>query len=164
MKTPTRKILVTAGGLLILSIIILAVFIGLSFSRPNTDITTANAFNLFARVTAPASIPETVRDLQANGAVWMDMLVLCRFQAPTNVINSILEKGYQRTTWNEVERAMHPRHYTDSFSPKWNPDSIAVKECYLQRIERDHGTDILYLVFDGRSGVVYAVAKGEVHN
>jgi hypothetical protein len=128
-----------------------------------TTIAATNAFSLFAGGTAPVPVPSEVRDLQAYGAVWMDMNVLCRFRAPAGVLDSLLAKGYQRTNWEAVARAMHSQPYTNCFFPRWDPDNIPIKECYLRRVERDHGTDMLYLVLERHSGVVYAAAEGEVH-
>jgi hypothetical protein len=131
---------------------------------PSTRIVATNAYSLFAGVTAHAVVPSEVTDLQADGAVWMDMHVLCRFRAPDRVIDAIIARGYQRTNWDAVATAMHEEYYAKSFVPPWNPDSIRTRECYLQRVERDHGTDTLYLTVDRQTGLVYAVAEGEVHD
>ena len=121
------------------------------------------AFHLFAGIPNTAPVPKEVRELQAAGAVWMDMHVLCRFRAPTDIIDQVLTNGYRQTSWDKVMTSMHPKNYTEHFSPKWNPDGISVKECYLKRDESTNGTDVLTLVVDRRSGVVYVVAEGEVH-
>ncbi|MDB6028639.1 MAG: hypothetical protein JWM68_4862 [Verrucomicrobiales bacterium] len=128
-----------------------------------TGILATNAYSLFAGATAPTNVPSEISDLQADGTVWMDMHLLCRFRAPPNIITSILANGYQTTNWDAVEVAMHPRNYTNSFSPKWDPDTIVGKECYLKRVENKHGDDTLYLVLDRHSGVVYAVGEGSVY-
>ena len=95
----------------------------------------------------------------------MDMHVLCRFRAPESVIDSLLIRGYQKTNWEAVAEAMQPdADYTNAFSPMWSPGELGTKECYLQRVEREHGADMLYLTLDRRSGLVYAVAEGEVHD
>jgi hypothetical protein len=109
-------------------------------------------------------VPGEVTDLQVDGAVWMDMHVLCRFHAPTQVIDAIIARGYQRTNWDAVVTAMHAQYYTNSFVPAWSPDNMRTRECYLRRVERDHGTDMLYLVVDRQTGLVYAVAEGEAHD
>lgn len=88
------------------------------------------------------------------------MIVLCRFHAPAHVIDSILAKGYQRVTWGDVVNAMHYPHYTESFSPKWDPDGIVVKECYSRQVKISNGKfDTLYVTLDRSSGIVYAVAQ-----
>ena len=128
---------------------------------PETRIQPINAYRLFAGVTG--QLPNEVRDLQVNGAAWMDLHVLCRFRAPEKLIDGMISNGYQRTNWEGVVEAMHSKNYTESFSPKWDPDSIKFKECYAQQLKQDHGTDRLYLVIDRLRGVVYAVAEGETH-
>ncbi len=126
-----------------------------------TRVTAPQAFSLFAGVTEPTPVPREVTDLQAAGAVWMDMHVLCRFRAPARIIDSILAEGYERTTWSAVEEAMQDTEYVVAFSPKWEPGRISEKECYMQQVKRDGGADTLFLVVDRSSGLVYAVGDGE---
>lgn len=130
----------------------------------STRVDPRNAYSLFAGVREPRAVPREVTDLQANGAAWMDMNVLCRFRAPTKIIDSIVANGYQRTNWETVATAMHFPDFTNSFVPSWNPDALHAKECYIQRVERDHGTDMLYLALDRQEGIVYAVGQGDAHD
>jgi hypothetical protein len=124
-------------------------------------VSATNAFSLFAGITNPVAVPIEVKDLQGGGYSLMDTLaVSCRFRAPAHVLDSILAKGYQQTNWNAVAEAMHIDLMTNGYSPKWDPDSIQVKECYFQRVERHPGSDELHLVVDRRSGLVYAVGVG----
>jgi hypothetical protein len=129
-----------------------------------TGVAPANAYSLFLGVTKPAKVPSGVNELQAAGAMWLDMHILCRFHAPDAAIDSMIAKGYQRTNWEAVVTAMHPVNYTNFFAPAWNPDGIRIKECYLQGIERDHCTDMLYLAVDRQTGFVYAVAESKDHD
>jgi hypothetical protein len=131
---------------------------------PSTRIDPTNAYSLFAGIAEPAMVPGEVADLQADGAVWMDMHILCRFRAPAQLIDAIVARGYHRTNWDGVVTAMHAQYYTNSFVPAWNPDDVSTRECYFQRVKRDHGTDMLHLMVDRQTGLVYAVAEGEAHD
>jgi len=122
-----------------------------------------DAFRLFAGLDPSASVPVGVKDLQGNGAAWMDFNVCCRFTAPQKVIDSIISNGYQKIQWDTIKPDMFPGPYVDDFSPKWNPTGVMEKECYSKRVEQDHSIDILHLVVDRKQGLVYAVGVGIVH-
>ena len=130
---------------------------------PDVTVKPESAYRLFAGLSAPASVPDTVKDLQADGAVWQDFTICCRFTAPQEVIDTILAKGYSPTEWEKIASDMSQNPYVDDFSPPWKPADLEQKECYIKQVEQEHSTDILLLVFDRQLGVVYAVGNGNVH-
>ena len=93
---------------LALTAVLLCCCIGCRNSKPelevaSTGIDVTNAYSLFAGVTKPAMVPAEVTHLQAGGAVWMDMHILCRFHAPGRVIDAIIARatnGQIGTLWS----------------------------------------------------------------
>ena len=131
---------------------------------PGGSVKPDDAFRLFAGLTAPAPVPAGVNNLQAGGAIWMDFTVCCRFSATKEIIDSIINNGYEEVQWETIQPDMSPKPYIDDFSPKWNPAGLKQKECYTKRVELDDAMDTLHLVVDWQQGIVYAVGNGSVPN
>ena len=127
----------------------------------DVDVPPQVAYAMVAGTKGSDPVPSGVKNLQADGAIWMDMHFCCRFTAPESVIKLIVDSGYKQMTWDAIAPKMRPEHYTERFSPKWNPAAITQKECFFKTIERgDDSVDIVYLVVDRSGGVVYAVGEG----
>jgi hypothetical protein len=130
------------------------------YGPPKAGVEPAEAFRLFAGLDRSDAVPAGVTSLQADGAVWQDFIVCCRFNAPRDVIQSIVTSGYGRTEWTSLKSVMFPLRCVESFSPKWNPAGLVTKKCYIKRTENDESTVTLYLVVDDAVGCVYAVGRG----
>ena len=132
------------------------------YGMPDTDVSPESAFRFVAGLSGADAIPASVTDLQGDGAQWMDVSVRCRFYAPDDIIDAIIASGYESAEWDDVKAEMAPGPYTKRFSPKWAPEDIAPKECYIRRVGRESSLDVLYLVVDRERGIVYAVGESNV--
>jgi hypothetical protein len=146
------------GVLMIVGFVVVITTV-LSWWPPDTDLSPELAYRVVAGLSRSAPIPAGVTDLQADGADWMDLSIRCRFTASPEVMDVILATGYEAADWGAVKAELSADAYTDGFSPKWAPEDVAMKECYIKRVDRRDSTDELYLVVDRERGVVYAAGS-----
>mgnify|MGYP006971740759 CR=1 FL=1 len=159
-RTGRGKVAGVLGTLMAVGLVALIAMICSAF--PSTDVDPESAFRFVAGLRGTDTIPAGVTDLQADGASWMDVSVCCRFSATDGVIDAIIARGYESAKWEDVKAEMVPGSYTKEFSPKWAPEDVAMKECYIKRVERKETIDELYLVVDRERGIVYAVGSSNV--
>ncbi len=127
------------------------------------QVNAGQVYELFAGVPISATNLTRIRDVQADGAQWMDANFFCRFYASNNVINSILARGYHPTNWQDIEDGMNITNYTTSFSPKWDPSSLDGKECFVLKVDEKVNHSVFKLVVERNSGLVYGVFDNSVY-
>src|SRR4051812_38028872 len=101
----------------------------------DVDVHPRDAYAMIAGLKGSETVPASIKNLQADGAAWMDMRFCCRFTAPEGVIKSIIDSGFKQIAWDEIASEMMTEHYTKRFTPKWNPAAITQEECFLKAIE-----------------------------
>ena len=107
-------------------------------------------------------IPASVKNLQGVGDTWQGYSLYLRFNASDADIDSLIAQGFKPATWQSIaSRFKLPAGY-DRFTPKWNPASIAAKQCYkLDNVQNGWThSGAHYLVIDRSTGTVYFYGVG----
>jgi hypothetical protein len=110
-------------------------------------------------------VPEDVDHIEGVGDLWQGYNIWLRFHASKRFINTLISKGYHRTSWKEIARHFElpkDRAY-HLFTPAWSPNLIPNKKCFQGLIrcpwsQQHQGHH--FLVIDESTGTIYFYGWG----
>ena len=104
--------------------------------------------------------PDTITNVEMHGGFWQDYCFAIRFNASSFDIEAILDSGYAKTEWKNIEDTVANALYGDDFDGRWRPDKITTKDCYFRDVKSGNFDEELILVIDREKNLVYGVGHG----